>query len=370
MLVWYSQEAPRLRAASSCSARLDALLRARSERGRGRDSTLWGVFSALALATHYFAIFPVAAEAVWLLLRPRPAKSARALGIAAVAALLLAPLAIHQMISATPNGSPTTPSATGSGRRPRPSSPARPATSSPGTSEFAAGDRALRPGRGRASPALRPWGQGGPAGGGDPPGRRGGDRRGAGRARDRHARQGLRPGPQPDAGAGAAARRGGHRGDVAGRPAHRRRLGVALFAYSLGFCLCGRLADPATARLGRGRREARRAGTAPRAIVTWTLGEASLRYYLSTGSFQAAVGRLPLARPRSRLRLRRAGAARPPRSCRPGFRQTAYEARRPPLSCVATPSRSRPGARAAPRTARPDLNFRSTGVLMDGIGPG
>ena len=59
-------------------------------------------------------------------------------------------------------------------------------------------------------------------------------------------------------------------------------------AYSLGFCVwASSLAalqrpdwDAVAAKLGE--------PAAPRAIVTWTLGEAPLRYYLSTGSFQVA----------------------------------------------------------------------------------
>jgi mannosyltransferase len=61
-----------------------------------RDVTLWGIVSALALATHYFAVFPLALEAVWLL-RRRGREAARGLWIVAAAGLLLAPLAIHQM---------------------------------------------------------------------------------------------------------------------------------------------------------------------------------------------------------------------------------------------------------------------------------
>src|SRR4029077_20598429 len=59
-----------------------------------------------------------------------------------------------------------------------------------------------------------------------------------------------------------------------------------LVAYSLGFCVWASL-SPALQRPDW-RAIAARLGepTAPRAIVLWTLGAASLRYYLSTGSFQ------------------------------------------------------------------------------------
>ena len=70
-LVWYSQEAR--------SYALFALLGAASVLAFGlalRDMRWWlagwAVLSALAIATHYFALFLVGAEAVWLLVRARP----------------------------------------------------------------------------------------------------------------------------------------------------------------------------------------------------------------------------------------------------------------------------------------------------------
>ena len=71
-----------------------------------------------------------------------------------------------------------------------------------------------------------------------------------------------------------------------------RRLGArsapALFAYSLGFCVWAGFSpdlqrpdwDTVAARIGEPQ--------APRATVTWVLGEASLRYYLSTGAIQVS----------------------------------------------------------------------------------
>jgi mannosyltransferase len=74
-LVWYSQEAR--------SYALLALLGAGSVfgfglalRGSRRSLAAWAVVSALAIATHYFAVFLVAAEAVWLLVRVRPRRGA------------------------------------------------------------------------------------------------------------------------------------------------------------------------------------------------------------------------------------------------------------------------------------------------------
>jgi hypothetical protein len=69
MLLWYSQEARGLRAAGVALRALAALLRAGAAGGRRGDFTGWGSPPASALATHYFAIFPIAAEAVLLLRR-------------------------------------------------------------------------------------------------------------------------------------------------------------------------------------------------------------------------------------------------------------------------------------------------------------
>ncbi len=97
MLVWYSQDAR----AYSLLVLLSAaaflfFLRARRT-GAGRDLAWWAVFSALALASHYFAFFPLVIEAVWLLVTARRLRSVL-LAIAGIAAagLALAPIALHQ----------------------------------------------------------------------------------------------------------------------------------------------------------------------------------------------------------------------------------------------------------------------------------
>jgi mannosyltransferase len=96
MLVWYSQEA-RAYALLVLFCALSLLFCVRAlQTGQRRDFTLWGAFSALALASHYFAVFPLAAEFL-LLLRRRGRAIFSGLWILALAALLLAPLAIHQM---------------------------------------------------------------------------------------------------------------------------------------------------------------------------------------------------------------------------------------------------------------------------------
>jgi 4-amino-4-deoxy-L-arabinose transferase-like glycosyltransferase len=96
ILVWYSQDARAYALLVLFStAGLLFFLRARS--GSARDLGWWAAFSALALATHYFAIFPIAIEAGWLLVSARPLhRVARALAALAVAGLALAPIALHQ----------------------------------------------------------------------------------------------------------------------------------------------------------------------------------------------------------------------------------------------------------------------------------
>jgi mannosyltransferase len=95
-LVWYSQEAR--------SYALLALLGAGSLlalglalRGDRRSLAAWAALSALAIATHYFAAFLVAAEALWLLVRLRPARAAVAASLLPGAALLAhVPLVLAQ----------------------------------------------------------------------------------------------------------------------------------------------------------------------------------------------------------------------------------------------------------------------------------
>lgn len=97
LLVWFSQEA-RPYALLALLAALSFLyfLRALDER-RPRDLTLWAAISVLALATHYFALFVVGPEAVWLLATNRSRRHVLAC-VAAVAAMGigLLPLALTQ----------------------------------------------------------------------------------------------------------------------------------------------------------------------------------------------------------------------------------------------------------------------------------
>lgn len=71
MLIWYSQEArsyPLL--VFFCAASLLFFVRALRTRETG-DLALWALASALALCSHYFAVFAVSIEALWLLVALR-----------------------------------------------------------------------------------------------------------------------------------------------------------------------------------------------------------------------------------------------------------------------------------------------------------
>ncbi|MGA8745581.1 MAG: glycosyltransferase family 39 protein [Solirubrobacterales bacterium] len=97
MLVWYSQDARAYALLVLLSSvALLFFLRARRS-GAARDLAWWALFSALALATHYFAFFPLVIEAVWLLATVRPLRAVLwAVGAVAIAGLALAPIALHQ----------------------------------------------------------------------------------------------------------------------------------------------------------------------------------------------------------------------------------------------------------------------------------
>ncbi len=103
LLLWYSQEARAYALlalfsalAFLCFARVYA--DGRADRRYTTNLVLWGVFSALALATHYFAFFLIVPEALVLIrTSPRPRRMLwKAMVIPAAAALALAPLALYQ----------------------------------------------------------------------------------------------------------------------------------------------------------------------------------------------------------------------------------------------------------------------------------
>ncbi|MGA8745583.1 MAG: glycosyltransferase family 39 protein, partial [Solirubrobacterales bacterium] len=68
VLIWFSQDA-RAYALAFLLTSLSFVFFARARGGGGRrDLSWWAIFSALAICTHYFAGFVVAAEAAWLLI--------------------------------------------------------------------------------------------------------------------------------------------------------------------------------------------------------------------------------------------------------------------------------------------------------------
>src|SRR5581483_2307570 len=95
ILVWYSQEA-RSYALYACLCSASLLLFARALAAPTRSNTWsWAAVSALAVATHYFAGFLVAAEIVLLLRRGGRRFLRPTMAIAIVSAILL-PLAVYQ----------------------------------------------------------------------------------------------------------------------------------------------------------------------------------------------------------------------------------------------------------------------------------
>ena len=99
MLIWYSQEA-RSYALLVFFGAAALFFFARALRTRdGRDLALWALASALALCSHYFAVFAVGIEALWLLvaLRVRWRVVLPAVGGVAIVGLALIPLISAQV---------------------------------------------------------------------------------------------------------------------------------------------------------------------------------------------------------------------------------------------------------------------------------
>ncbi len=370
MLVWYSQEA-RGYSLLVLFGSVAALYFVRAlEQGRRRDLLGWGAASALALATHYFAIFPIAIEAFWLL-RRRGRATAAGIGIVVATGVALAPLAVHQTLQGHADwiGDHSL------GHRLWEAA----ATFAVGeTGEVIAQPERLIPAivplvaMAAALVLLAARGEGG-------------ERRAAGLmlsiaaftvavplavavvhpAADFVLARNLVPALVPLLIAVA----------ISSTLDRARRTGIAvaavLFAYSLGFTV---LADTSpslqrvdwksvAARLGEPR--------APRAMVSWTLGQASLRHYLSTGSFQVrASEEFPWYVHEIDFISDGDAPPVPRRLLGPGFIAAGYES--------VGPLRIRRYALPGPDVARlrlrqvddASLNFGSNTVLLDGIGPG
>lgn len=367
MLLWYSQEARDYSLLVLLTA-LASLYFLRALSGARRDLVLWGGFSALALATHYFAIFPIALEAAWLL-RRHGRRALVGLWIPVVAGLALTPLLAHQMSLGHAEwignrslghrlwetGVAFVVGETGEVI-------ARPETVLPAVvpllAVFAAlgllaarGDRGERRG-GATMLALAAVTVGAPllfavlAPG-----------------KDYVLARNLLPALVPllvAVALGVTVRTG-----ILGSA-----LAVVLVAYSLGFSVFVSV-SPAWQRLDW-RAVAGRIGEprAPRAIVLWTLGAAPLRWYLSTGSFQV------LPAEEHAWSIHEAdfvsdGPAPPvpSRALGPGFRQVSYEK----VGRLYVRRYAMPGPDLAPlrlrRIRRAGLGFPSNSVLLDGIGP-
>jgi mannosyltransferase len=374
MLLWYSQEARgyALLALLTTAAALFFVraLRRGGVPGTSRDMTLWGVFSALALATHYFAIFPILFEAVWLLWRRRRAALA-GLWIVGLVGVALTPLVIHQASLGHAEwiggrslghrlwevGVTFFVGETGD-------IIARPETLLPAVVPLLAALAAL------ALLGLR----------GDREERRAGGLMLAvaggtvvapvllallAPGKDYVLARNLMPALVPLLAAVAigATLRSARRGGMV--------IVSVLVAYSLGFSIWASASptmqrpdwDAVAARLGE--------PTAPRATVLWTLGAASLRYYLSTGSFQAQSSE-GFAWSVHEVNFVSDGPAPPVPAglLGPRFRQVAYAR----IGRLHVRRYALPGPDLAHLRLRRirdgDLNFRSNGVLLDGIGPG
>jgi uncharacterized membrane protein len=373
MLLWYSQEA-RAYALFVLLTAVSLLYFVRAlDRGRRRDSVAWGIASALALSTHYFAAFPIAAEAIWLLRkRGRAAGGAfPGLWIVAAAGVLLAPLVLHQMsfshtewISNFTLGHRLWETAltfmlgeTGDiiARPEHPLLAALPAllVAIALVLVFSRGDRGERRAAGiplalGAVTVLVPVALGLLVAG-----------------KDYVLARNLIPALVPllvAVAVGFSLRRARRAGAI---------LAGLLVAYSLGFSIWASVSpalqrpdwDAVAAELGE--------PTVPRAMVTWTLGEASLRYYLSTGSIQVRaddgfewwVGEIDFISD---------GPAPPParRLLGPGFRPAGYEkVGRLYVRRFVLPGPGLARLRLG-QLHRARLGFRSNGVLLDGIGPG
>ena len=95
-LVWYAHEA-RSYALFALVGAATVLAFGHALRGGGRWLATWAVLAALALATHYFAVFLVGAEAIWLLVRLRASPRAMLACLVPAAALLAhVPLLLDQ----------------------------------------------------------------------------------------------------------------------------------------------------------------------------------------------------------------------------------------------------------------------------------
>ncbi len=96
LLIWHSQDGRAYSLLVLLSA-LSLFFFARAlDRRRGRDLAAWAVVSALALTTHYFAVFLIVAEAGWLIAKGERRRVLAAVAVVAVVGAALLPLALEQ----------------------------------------------------------------------------------------------------------------------------------------------------------------------------------------------------------------------------------------------------------------------------------
>jgi 4-amino-4-deoxy-L-arabinose transferase-like glycosyltransferase len=365
MLLWYSQEARcySLLVLLTSIALLFFLRALRS--GSGRDMAWWALASALALATHYFALFPVGAEAAWLLWRHRR-DARRALGWVAAVALLLAPLALWQMsqvdhtdwiekFGMTYRIGQTAVAFMVGETGDLIAEPVRPLLALVPGLLIAAAFALL---------GLR----------GSPQARRTGGLLAALAAatllaplllavagKDFVIDRNLLPALVPllvIAALGITAARAGRLGIA---------VGVALVAYSLGFSVWTNFDHSLQRPDWRAVASSLGEPTQPRAMVTWMIGAGVLRHYLSTEAFQVVpegerwfVGEVDLISNGSAPR------ARPP-GLGPSFRRAgARTVGRFQITRYESPRLARVSVRELDNAP---LGFRNARVLMDGIGP-
>jgi hypothetical protein len=370
MMLWYSQEA-RAYALVTLFGALSALYWLRAERGGARrDFVWWGAWSGLAIGTHYFVAFPILAEALMLLRRRGPRRSFAGMAVLGGCAIAVAPLAIHQMavghaewignfslghrLAETASTFVTGETGDIIARPERPWLAVAPLVLSLGALALL-----LRRGAGR-------------------------ERRAAGRplllvvagigipvvlalvaaSKDFVLARNLIPALVPLLAA---------IGIAVSSPASRRlgaAVGALLVAYSLGFCVLASTDEGFQRPNWSAVAEHIGDPHGPRATVTWTLGEAPLRYYLSTGAIQvrAKEGYDWLVKEVDFVSDGEEPAP-PRRLLGPGFRQVAredtgrlyirrYRFQQPGLA----PLRLR-------RLREAKLDFRTDGVLLDGVGP-
>ncbi len=370
MMLWYSQEG-RAYALVTLFGAISVLYWLRAERrGRRRDFVWWGIWSGLAIATHYFVAFPILAEALMLLRRRGPRASLAGMAILAGCALAVAPVAIHQTslghaewignftlghrLWETASTFVTGETGDIIGRPERPWLAFVPLALTLAALALLLRNRAGRERLAARRPLLLVV-----AAIGIPVAIALLDA-----SKNFVLARNLIPALVPLLAAV---------GIAIASPASRRLgtvIGAILVAYSLGFCVLASTDEQFQRPNWSAVAEHIGEPHGPRATVTWTLGEAPLRYYLSSDAIQVR------ARERYDWLVKEVDfvsdgvePAPPHRLLGPGFHQVAHEdagrlyiRRYRFLPPGLAPLRLR-------RLREAKLDFRTNGVLLDGVGP-